>query len=196
MVAIVSAALFFFVYELVALVRWAGATRVTVDGVGILGSFDVARFLASTFSVVAGILMISTLTYLLRRTAWGEPLDLVSHLALYISRTKSPMTTVNVEFRDASGALMDLGPFIEVTLRSGHGRSYSLQEGVFIDSHPDWIKVGASVDISIQDGLVREFLTVQIDFEREILFVKSHFKLGEVVAQINRTTIWGTGDRA
>jgi hypothetical protein len=112
-------------------------------------------------------------------------LELASIIERWIGPLRMRQPTVNVEYRDAEGVLMDLGPFIHAVLRNGRGKANSVNEGVFVDCEPDWIKAGALVHISVQDSLVREELVVQVDLQREMLFVKSQLRIVDLVMRIN-----------
>ena len=62
---------------------------------------------------------------------------------------------------------------------------FLLVAGVFVGCDPDLIWAGAGVHISIQNGLVKERLSVQIDPERQMLFVRSRHRLNDVIKLIN-----------
>jgi len=94
-------------------------------------------------------------------------------------------STVNVEYRDASGTSIDLTPYIKGSLRNGHGRAFNLKESVFELCDPHAIRAGVMVQISLQEGLVKESLRVQLDYEKQILFVQSKKAKTELVDIIN-----------
>jgi hypothetical protein len=99
---------------------------------------------------------------------------------------KPAIAPVAVEFRDSSGAGVNLGPLIRVAMRNGRGPSFELHRTAFISCDPRVIKVGAPVEVSVQDGLVREHLIVSFDHRNQMLFVRSHFSLDELLERINR----------
>jgi hypothetical protein len=92
---------------------------------------------------------------------------------------------VNLEYRDAAGVLMTTGPFVSVILRNGRGGPYELRDGIFPACDPTCIRAGATVDVSIQEGLIREHLQVQIDHPNKVLFIRSGFTLEQLVHRIN-----------
>src|SRR4051812_33440082 len=73
-------------------------------------------FVVSAGAIAVAILAIAGFLWLLRRSGWEGALDLAGILERWIGPTREPRATVNVEYRDADGVLMDLGPFIHVML--------------------------------------------------------------------------------
>jgi hypothetical protein len=146
---------------------------------------EFTTFALGVIAIAAAILLIAGCHWLLRRSGWSGALDLAGILERWIGPMRKPEATVNVEYRDAAGVLMDLGPYIHAVLRNGRGKSFALSEGVFVDCEPTWIKPGALAHVSVQDGLVREELVVQVDMQREMLFVKSRLRLADLVTRIN-----------
>jgi hypothetical protein len=146
------------------------------------------HFLTSAFGIAVALLFFAFALWLVRRLGWTGPLDLIAVVEnwLGIGATQAvPRSIVNVEFRDAVGAAMDLGPLVSVTLHNGRGTSFFLHEGMFGGCDPEWIRAGLQVHIIVQGGLVREQLTVRLDLQRQTLFVQSAYRLAEMVAMIN-----------
>jgi hypothetical protein len=92
---------------------------------------------------------------------------------------------VNVEFRDADGKPMSVSPLVSVTLRNTYGPSYQLSETVFEGCNPDYIRVGARVEVSIGGGLVRESLRVRLDPDGALLYVKSGHTWAKIFRMLN-----------
>jgi hypothetical protein len=165
-----------------------GQTSAMGDGAMVARFFhEVATFAMSAATVTVGILLMAILIWVIRRTGWGGVLDFVGMLEAWLGlqRSSQLQATVNVEYRDADGALMDLRLFIHATLRNGRGRAFPLHEGIFVDCEPTWIKPGAWVHISVQDNLIGEDLCIQVDFLRDRLFVQSEYRIADVVAKIS-----------
>jgi hypothetical protein len=132
------------------------------------------------------LVVVIMVLWALRRIRWPLPPDVVGFLGR-LTGTGSPVPTasVNVEYRDASGTIIDLGPFVRGTLRNGRGGRFELHEGAFVDCDPDRIKAGTVSIISLQDGLVKETVFVQLDYDRQTLFARSQFSRSELLEQIN-----------
>lgn len=130
----------------------------------------------------------AVLVWLLRRFGWQGVVDFAGMLERWLGFHKATEqeAPVNVEYRDADGKLMDLGPFIHAELRNSRSGAFPLQGGVFIGCDPVWITPGALVRIRVQDNLFREELVVQVDFVREMLFVQSHYPFAALIAKIHR----------
>ncbi len=155
------------------------------------GFRETMHFFASACEIAAALLLIAGLLWLVRRAGWRGPLDLVATLETWFGitpRGAHAHPTVNVEYRDTAGELVDLGPLVTATLQNGRGKSYNLREGIFVNCLPDCIKAGAHVQVSIQGGLVRERCTIQVDFDQQTLFVKSGFRRAEIGAKINHNS--------
>jgi len=82
---------------------------------------------------------------------------------------------------------MNLTAYIHGTVHNGRGGTYTLRESVFVNCDARWITPGASVDISIQDGVVTERLVVQLDLKTRSLYVQSHYSQEEVVNHVNHS---------
>jgi hypothetical protein len=148
----------------------------------------VVHFVTSALEIASALLVIAAIVWALRRAGWRGPTDIAglveNWFGIATTDTDSRLL-LNVEYRDATSVIMDLGPLVTATLQNGRGRTFDLQEGVFVGCHPLVIKAGASVQVAVQGGLVRECLLVQLDLHRQVLFVKSQFTLSEVVSKIN-----------
>ena len=150
---------------------------------------EALHFLMSAAGITVALLIVATLLWLARWLGWTGPLDIVAVLERWFGlKLPAPrrMLPVNVEFRDRDGVLMDLGSFVLVTLHNGRGDAFQLREGIFVGCDPSYIWAGVLVHISIQNGLVKEQLSVQLDLGRQQLFVCSNHLLAEVVLLINR----------
>lgn len=151
---------------------------------------ELTTFVLAAAAVMVGILAIAVLVVILRSLGYGGALEITDILDRWIGPLHggNPRPLVNVEYRDAENVPMHLGSFIRSTLRNSRGKFFLLVEGAFVDCEPAWIKAGALVHVSVQDGLVREELYVRIDRERDLLFVKSKYSLSEMFEKINRAS--------
>jgi hypothetical protein len=149
----------------------------------------VAHYLAAVAGIAIALLGIAAFVWTAGRLGWRAPVDIADAVTRILSLGREHdqfrESLVNVELQDASGAVMDFGSFVEVTMQNGRGVCYKLREGKFEACNPTWIKAGAQVDISYQQGRVKECLPVQVDYKRQRLFVHSKRHLDEVLALIN-----------
>jgi hypothetical protein len=140
----------------------------------------------STGAVLAAFLVLRWLLRLAGVRVFPELFGFLDHvLENRVTAKNDSLAPVNLEYRDASGGLMTAGPFISAILRNGHGGPYELRDGIFAACDPTSIKPGATVDVSILEGLVRERLKVQIDRQKQVLFIRSALTLEQLVNQIN-----------
>jgi hypothetical protein len=148
-----------------------------------------AHYLATAAGIAAAFLVIAALIWIVRRLGWKGPVDIGDAFerifGFHQGADTSQESRVNVELQDATGAVMDLGPYIEVEMQNGRGNCKKLREGKFEACNPTLIKAGAQVDISYQQGRVKECLSVQVDYRRQRLFVRSKHQLDEVLTRIN-----------
>jgi hypothetical protein len=149
----------------------------------------VAHYLATAAGIAAALLLIVAFIGAARRLGWKGPVDLGDAVDRVLDFGRGHDTLrdshVNVELQDASGVVMDFGPYIDVTMQNGRGSCYKLREGKFEACNPALIKAGAWVDVSYQGGRVKECLLVQVDFRRQHLFIRSENRLDDVLARIN-----------
>ena len=141
-----------------------------------------AHFFVMFLATLCALLVI----YVVKRKYSGpaDPIGFLDWMLDGMRPTKEP-AAVNVEYRDASGALMDLGDYVTVRLRNGSGPAYTLKEGCFVGCNPHTIKLGASCVISVQDGLWKEIAPVHLDFQRKVLFIASPLTLEEILRRLN-----------
>jgi hypothetical protein len=92
---------------------------------------------------------------------------------------------VNVPYRDATGAPMDLGPLVPAQIHNSSGGLFALHEGCFIGCDPKWIHLGAYCTVSVAGGLVREFVRVQLDHQHGTLYVESRHTFQEMLHLIS-----------
>lgn len=138
-------------------------------------------------ATAAAMLLIVVVVAVARRLGVVGPLDPIDLLEKTVLSRGIPgaRLSVNVEYRDATGAIMDVGPFIQGSIRNGRGRTVELDGGRFHGCDRKIIKAGGTVEVSLQDGRVRERLVVQLDYHRECLFVQSRFELAKAIEMIN-----------
>jgi hypothetical protein len=151
-----------------------------------IGFDHIIQFVTGVVGIVLALPVIAGLVWLVRRLGWPGPVELVDAIAHAFqvgASKKGP--PVNVELQDASGEVMDLAHYVEVTMQNGEGNLYRMHAGIFAGCEPEWIRAGANVRLRYQDGLVKETVPVQYDHARKLLFVKSAYRLGEIVAAIN-----------
>lgn len=123
-----------------------------------------------------------------RAFGWKQPLEPVEGILHLVHPPRTSLGRdggVNVQFRDADDKLLDLGTLIHAEMHNGHGSSVVLQNGVFMGANPEWIKAGSHVQVSIQSGVFRESLVVQVDIPKQFLFVQSAMRLHDIVRTIN-----------
>lgn len=147
---------------------------------------EVGHFVTTAIAYgFAVVVMVFTLSAF-RRLGWRWPLEFVTlfEQLIHTGNTNSDQA-VNVEYRDPTGILLDFGSFVTANMRNGRGRSYELREGCFLGCDPGRIRAGSTVVVGIQDGLVKETLKVQLDFEKQLLFVCSRFTRDQLLEQIN-----------
>jgi hypothetical protein len=144
---------------------------------------ELRHFVTTTLAYALALMAMMILLWFGRRVGWRWPIDFLEWLVG--AGSHAPERTVNVEYRDASGIAADLGPLVTGTLRNGRGGLFELHEGCFVGCHPDVIRAGGVVVINIQER-VKETLRVQLDLEKQTLFVESRFTQSELVKKINR----------
>jgi hypothetical protein len=151
------------------------------------------HFATNLLAIVMALLLIALISWAIRKIGWHGPIDMIELLQKWFPFLNSPSsapisdTLMNVEYRDASGATLDLGPFVKASLQCGCGRSVELHQGYFRNCRPDRLKAGTSCVVCIQSGFLKEKLIVRLDFGRQALFVQSQFTRSEVIGLINRT---------
>jgi hypothetical protein len=133
---------------------------------------EVGHFASTVLAYALALSTILAVLWTLRRFGKRWPVEIVGFLERVLDADGGE-PTVNVEYRDASGKQIDLTPLIKGILRNGHGRAFDLRENVFVQCDPQTIRAGAMVLVSLQGGLVKESLCVQLDPEKQILFVQS-----------------------
>jgi hypothetical protein len=148
---------------------------------------ELSTFVFAAAAITVGILVIAVFVIILRRLGYEGPLDITGIIDKWIGPLwkEQVRPLVNVEYRDADDMPMQLGSFVCATLRNSRGKFFDLVEGAFVNCEPAWIKAGALVHISVQQGLVREELYVRVDPDRDFLFVKSQYRRAELFEKIN-----------
>lgn len=150
-------------------------------------SGELSHFMKAVMATACALLAFMVLVTILRAAGWQGPADpfgVVERL-VDLSDRDTRASSVNVEYRDSSGAVMNLGPHVKAELRNGRGNARQLLEGVFVDCDPALIRAGGVINVSIQDGLMRESLTVQLDMRADALFVQSTLSKTQVLDKIN-----------
>lgn len=91
---------------------------------------------------------------------------------------------VNVEYREATGGLMNLGPYVHAALRNGQGPPSDLQDGFFkVPSKRGLAGMPCMVTI---DGGVQERVQLQVDGARGgILYVQSQYTAAQIFERVN-----------
>lgn len=133
---------------------------------------DIIHFGTMVVAYALALSAILVVLWTLRRSGKRWPVDIVGFLERVLD-ADSAGPCVNVEYRDASGKPIDLTSLIKGNLRNGHGRAFDLRENMFVQCDPHTIRAGATVLVSLQAGLIKESLVVQLDPEKQILFVQS-----------------------
>jgi len=148
---------------------------------------EIGHFATMVLAYALALMIIVLLLWLLRKLEWRLPKELVGFLERLIDTgAHGARTSVNVEYRDVSGEIIDLGQYVPVTLRSSRGNASSLHEGCFVHCDQHRIKPRTAAVVSILDGQIKETVWVQVDLEKDILFVVSKFKKEELIGKINR----------
>lgn len=147
---------------------------------------QLTHFTGQVVATATALLAAATLIFGLRRFGWHGPTDPLGLIERLIARAREGPDSVNVEYRDANDERLDLGALVSVTLRNGRGRPAALRGGTFIGCDARHIQVGALVHISVQDDLVCERQTVQLDLNGQALVVRSEFSKQALIAEINR----------
>lgn len=149
-------------------------------------SSQVGHFV-SMFAVTALALgLIALLVCIFKKLGWRWPFDPIGLLErLLDGRDKGrEIQKVNVEYRGTDGAMLDFGPYVKAIIRNGHGRAADLHQGAFCGCDPDIFCVGAMCVVSVQDGIIKENLTVQLDLGKKALFVQSRFNQAQLLAAL------------
>lgn len=146
---------------------------------------ELVHFATTVMAYALALLIIVLALWTLRKVGWRWPKELITFLERLIDANLFVIQGINVEYRDLTDLLLDLGPYVTASLRNGRGGSFELREGYFTSCDPDRIRAGTVVVVSIQEGLIREILKVQLDLEKQILFVRSRFTHKQVIEQIN-----------
>jgi hypothetical protein len=124
------------------------------------------------FAVVLGVVLTSAVGAIMAR------------LRLNKSATPGDRERVNIEYRGADGKVLDFGLFVKAIIRNGHGRPAELCQGAFCGCDPNVFGVGAMCVVSVQDGIIKENLTVQLDLGKKSLFVQSRFNQEQLLAAL------------
>ena len=164
----------------------AGQVRVEVSMSELLQ--QLTHFAVVVLATAIALLLIAIVLIAVRRF-WTGPVEPVGLPGLADSgegQIESGRLSVNVEYRDKLGVPMNLGPLVKVHLRNGQGTSFELIEGCFVECDPKLIKASAPCTVSVADGRVTEPLWVQVDPQRQTLFVRSQYTLTEMFDLINR----------
>jgi hypothetical protein len=150
----------------------------------------IANFFLSSITVTIGIIILVVVVWVYRVTIGEGALDVfgIAEQTLGLVWQRSARTSVNVEYRAVGGKQMNLGPYIQADARASRGWAYALRSGFFVDCDREDFTPGALVSIDVQGGLVREELVIQVDFDRNMLFVQSNFTFAQLVAKIHRLT--------
>ena len=122
---------------------------------------------------------------------WKGPLELVGLVEEWLGlkpHASEPRQTVNVEYRSADDGRMDFGGYVVATMQNGRGRALALRDGVFNGGDPVTFKVGARVRVTVQDGLARERLVIEVDLDAQTLYVKSQYTRAAMIAKLTHTT--------
>lgn len=151
-----------------------------------IGTFnELGHFAAIAISNILAIMCIFTVLAILKHAGWRLPceprdiLKLFATLGGHMSRSR-----VNVEFRDAAKAILELGDCVHATIRSCHGHSFRYEDGYFRACTRESMAAGSEVVVNIGDR-VRETLVVQVSNDKHTLFVQSQFTDREIFDQIN-----------
>lgn len=147
---------------------------------------QLSHFAALVLATSIALLLIAIVLIAVRKF-WPGPIEPVGLMDLLIAPkdTSSSRASVNVDYRDSVGVLMNLGPLVTGHLRNGRGASFNLIEGCFVACNPKFIKASAPGTVSLADGFVTECLWVQVDPERQTLFVRSQYTRAEMFGRIN-----------
>jgi hypothetical protein len=130
--------------------------------------------------------MIALLICLLKKLGWRWPVEAVGFLERLLEGSDKDRETqkVNVEYRGADGRMLDFGLYVKAIIRNGHGRAVDLRQGAFCGCDPDVFAVGAACVVSVQDGIIKEDLIVQLDLVKKVLFVQSRFDQEQLLAAL------------
>ncbi|MGY4617612.1 hypothetical protein ACVWZ4_002839 [Bradyrhizobium sp. USDA 4472] len=180
-------------FDLTALATSAGlaagelTTKPPVAGWSETFFHELSTFVLAAAAIAVGIMAIALVTILLRASGYTGALDIITIVDRWIGPLwrSDARPLVNVEYRDADDTPMQLGSFVLATLRNSRGKFFDLVEGAFVHCEPAWIKAGALVHVSVQQGLVREDLYVLVDPERDLLYVRSQYRRAEMFEKIN-----------
>jgi hypothetical protein len=145
---------------------------------------EVGHFATTVVAYALALTAILAVLWTVRRSGKRWPVEIVGFLERVLD-AESGGPSINVEYRDASGKPIDLTSLIKGNLRNGHGRAFDLRENVFVQCDPHTIRAGAMVLVSLQDGLIKESLRVQLDPEKQILFVQSKQTRMELIDMIS-----------
>lgn len=135
----------------------------------------VVEFITKILSYALTCVVIFLLLVVIRKFYSGpfDPLEILRKAVL--DHVVGAGEGTNVEYRTRDGSILDLGSFMTATLQNSQGKSYELKQGYFRGCDPKHIKAGASCHISIQGGLLHDDVRVQIDDQKQTLFVQSRF---------------------
>ena len=141
-----------------------------------------SEFFTNVLATAVALAFVVLFLILIKAQGPIEPVELLKDL---ISRLFKTREVVNVELRGPSGEVIDFGHFVHGRLRTGRGESYRLRQGCFERCDPKQVTVGANVTVSLQDGFVMLALVVQLDWNKQILFVESEFTQKELLDLIH-----------
>jgi hypothetical protein len=148
----------------------------------------IKHFAAIALTNIGVILTIVLVLWLNKKVGWGLPLEiegLLNWIAHFVApEQRRGNRPVNVEFRDARGVTIDLGPYFMATLKAYEGNSFALEDGYFRHCHLNMVAPGSEVEIRLA-GNLKESLVVQLDSRKQSLFVESKFEQEELVRLIN-----------
>lgn len=145
----------------------------------------VLNFLTVAAAFAAASVVLFLILYLIER--WKGPIEFGELYRRVFGKRRpggfSLEKSNNVELHGSDDTLLILGPYLSATLRNGRGKVYRLSEGCFVGCDPRFIKIGATCCVTYQDGSLYEELTVQLDDDRDKLFVKSAYRNRREVAE-------------
>jgi hypothetical protein len=145
-----------------------------------LGQFT--AFTSATLATAIA-LALAAVVLLAIRNYWTGPVDPLSLLEglLALGRKKKP----RIEYRDAVGAFMDLGPLVGGALQTIDNSSLALVDGHFVGAAGAKVAVGARCTINVAGNCIVESVRVRVDPARGALYVTSKYTKGEALEQIN-----------
>lgn len=144
------------------------------------------HFVTGVAAYALALALIALLITLMKKLGWRRPVDAVEFVSDCLRETVNGRgtQTVNIEYRGSDAQTLDFGPFVKASVRTGQGRTRELHEGVFCDCDPEVFNVGALCVVSVQAGIVKERVTVQLDRERKVLFVQSRYNQEQLLAAL------------